>query len=83
MKKYGAKLKILLDHSIKTQMIYDEKYMTIKFNADNYLPLKKLEFHNKLIVVRSVFNNDKIYYPQIFLDTCLCKLAGQDINIEV
>ena len=38
MKKYGAKLKILLDQQIITQNDYDEKYMKIKFNTDDDLP---------------------------------------------
>ena len=54
---------------------YDEKYMKIKFSSDNNLPLNKiLKLYNLTIVVRSVFQEDKKYYPQIFLDKCLCEL---------
>ena len=49
--------------------------MKIKFNSDNDLPLNKiLKLHNLMIIVRSVFEEDGIYYPQIFLDECLYEL---------
>ena len=35
---------------------------------------KKLELHNMVIVVRSVFHEDNKYYPIDFLDECLYKL---------
>ena len=54
---------------------YDEKYMKIKFNSEDDLPLKKtIELYNMVIVVRSVFHEDNKYYPQDFLDECLYKL---------
>ena len=47
----------------------------IKFNSDNNLPLNKmLKLHNLTIVVRSVFQEDNKYYPQMFLDECLYEL---------
>ena len=53
---------------------YNERYMKIKFISDDDLPLKKtLELHNLVIVVISVFPEDK-YYEQVFLDECLYKL---------
>ena len=53
---------------------YNERYMKIKFISDDDLPLKKtLELHNLVIVVISVFPEDK-YYVQVFLDECLYKL---------
>ena len=46
---------------------YDEKYVKIKFNLDDDLPLnKKLELDNMIIVVRVVFHEDSIYYPYVF-----------------
>ena len=42
---------------------YYEKYMKIKFNSDDYLPLKKtLEIRNMIVVVRSVFHKDNKFY---------------------
>ena len=54
---------------------YDEKYMKIKLDSDNELPLNKaLEIHNATIVVRIVFHENNEYYPQVFLDESLYKL---------
>ena len=52
---------------------YDEKYMKIKFNSDDQLPLNKtIETPGMIIVFRAVFHNK--YYPQVFLDECLYEL---------
>ena len=54
---------------------FDEKYMKIKFSSDDNSPLNEiLRFYNLTIVVRSVFQEDKKYYPQIFLGECLYEL---------
>ena len=54
---------------------YDEKYMRIKFNSDNKLPLnKRIEIPKMTIVVRAVFHENNKYYPQVFLDECLHKI---------
>ena len=54
---------------------YDEKYMKIKFNLDDNLPLSKiLKIHNMTIVIRSVFQEDGKYYLQILLDKFLYEL---------
>ena len=36
---------------------------------------KKKQTHEARIVIRSVFNDGNMYYPQAFLDECLYKLA--------
>ena len=54
---------------------HDEKYLKIKFNSDGNLPLNKiLKLRNLIIVVRSVFQEEKKYYPQVFLDEYLYEL---------
>ena len=54
---------------------YRKDYMKIKFNSDDDLPLnKQLKFINLTIIVRTVFEEDGKYYPQIFLDECLYEL---------
>ena len=46
--------------------------MKIKFNSDDNLSLnKQLEFLSVTIIVRSVFEEDGKYYPQLFSDECL------------
>ena len=55
--------------------VYGKDYMKIKFNSDDDLPLnKQLKFFNLTIIVRTVFEEDGKYYPQIFLDECLYEL---------
>ena len=50
-------------------------YKKIKSNLDENLPLNKpLKFRNLTIIVRSVFKEDRKYYPQIFLNECLYEL---------
>ena len=49
--------------------------MKIKFNSDDYLPLKKTpELRNMVIVVTIVFHEGNKCYPQAFLDELLCRL---------
>ena len=54
---------------------YNEKYMKIKFNSDDELPLNKMiEVPCMVIVVKAFFHENNKYYPQVFLDECLYKL---------
>ena len=49
--------------------------MKTKFNLDDSLPLSKtLNLYNMTIIMRSVFEEDGKYYPQVFLDECLYEL---------
>ena len=46
--------------------------MKIKFDSDDNLSLNKvLKFHALTIIIKSVFERDGKYYPQIFLDDAL------------
>ena len=46
--------------------------MKIKFNSDDNLPLDKiLKLHKLTVIVRSVFEVDGKYYPQVLLGECL------------
>ena len=41
--------------------------MNIRFELDDNLPLKKiLKLHMLTVIVRSVFEEDGKYYPQVF-----------------
>ena len=54
---------------------FDEKYMKIKFNSDNQLPLNKtIEIPNMTIVAGAIFYENNKYYPHVFLDECFYKL---------
>ena len=48
---------------------YEKNYVRIRLSSDDNLPLYKiLKFHMLTITVRSVFEEDGKYYPQVFLD---------------
>ena len=54
---------------------YEKDYMKIKFNSDDDLPLNKpLKFHNMIITIRFVFEQDGKLYPEVFLDDILHEL---------
>ena len=54
---------------------YGKDFMKIKFNSDDDLPLNKtLKLHNMTIIIRSFFEEDGRYYPQVFLEECLYEL---------
>ena len=60
------KIRVLIRSKTDNSANYDEKYMKIKFNSDDDLPLNKtLEIHNMIKVVRSVFHKGNKYYPQV------------------
>ena len=49
--------------------------MKIRFSSDDNLPSNKiLKLHMLTVIVRSVFQEDSKYYPQVFLDKCLYEL---------
>ena len=49
--------------------------MKIRFESDNVLLVKILSIPSMIIVVRSVFQEDKTYYPQVHLHECLAILV--------
>ena len=54
---------------------YGKDFMKIKFNSGDSLSLNKtLKLHNMTIIVKTAFEEDGIYYPQVFLDECLYEL---------
>ena len=63
-----SKIRDLIRSVTKNLDDYDEKFMKIKFNSDEELPLNKtIEISSMTIVVRTIFlENNK--YPQVFLD---------------
>ena len=78
IKKYEdlwSKIRNLIRSISKNSDDYDEKYIKIKFNSDDELPLNKtIEIPTMTVVVRAVFYENNKYYPQVFLDECLHKL---------
>ena len=76
MRKFGMESKIKLKKKNNDSVVeYDKDYMKIKFDSDDNLPLNKvLKFHAVITIIRSAFERDGKYYPQIFLDDALVDL---------
>ena len=79
LEKYAEllnKIKSLIEfNSIEKPGKYQKYYMKIKFSSDNNQPLNKiLKLQNLTIIVRSVPDEDRKYYPQVFLDEFLHEL---------
>ena len=69
------KIRDLIRSITKNLDDYDEKYMKIKFDSDDNLPLNKtVEIPIMTIVVRAVFHKNNKYYLQDFLGECLHKI---------
>ena len=55
---------------------YEKDYTKIKFNSNDDLPLNKLlKCHNMIMIIRSVFEDGKLY-PQVYLDDTLYELKA-------
>ena len=51
---------------------YEKDLMKIKFISDDNLPLNKmLKLPMLTVIVRSVFEENSKYYPQVFWEECL------------
>ena len=51
---------------------YEKDFMKIRFESDDNLPLNNiLKLHMLTAIVRSVFEEDDKYYPQVFLNEYL------------
>ena len=49
--------------------------MKIKCNTDDTILLNKIIYFPTItIIIRSVTQKDGKYYPQLFLDECLCEV---------
>ena len=67
--KLWSKIRDLIRSKAKNFDDYDEKYMNIKFNSYDKLPLNKtIETPTMTIVVGVVFHENNKYYPELFSD---------------
>ena len=74
--KFWSKIRDLIRSISKNSDDYVQKYTKIKFDLDEDLSLnKKMEIHNAIIVVRTVFHENNKSYPQVFLDEYQYKLS--------
>ena len=84
MENHGVKVRDLIKSVTKNLDDYDEKYMKIKFDSDDILPLNKaIEIPIVTIAVRAIFHENNKYYPQASSDECLCKILECYITIEL
>ena len=59
----------------REKMYYEKSYDRIAVNTDDDIPLnKKIRFSLLIIIIRSIFQNDRKLCPQIYLDECLYEL---------
>ena len=58
-----------------SEVNYDTDYDKIKFLSDYSLPLKKLIYFPTLtVIIRCVFKQNGVFYPQVYLDDCLYQI---------
>ena len=78
LKKYGelwSKIRDLIRSINKNSDDYDKKYMKIKFNSNDELPLNKtIDIPIMKIIVRAIFLRNNKFYQQVFLDKGLYKI---------
>ena len=68
-KDLWSKIRDLIRSITKNSDYNNEKYMKIKFNADDKLPLNKaIEISTITIVLKAIFHENN--HPQVFLDEC-------------
>ena len=71
----SIKIRYLIRSVTKKSDDYDEKYIKIKFDTNDKLSLNKtIKIPIIIIVIRAVFHENNINYPQVFLDECLYEI---------
>ena len=80
LKKYSEVWKGIKNQIVKVNNglggEYNKDYMKIKFDSGDDLPLNKvMKFYDLTVIIRSIFEKDGKYYPQIFLDNSLCDVV--------
>ena len=82
--KIWSKIRGLIGSFTKKSDDYDERYMKIKFNSDDKLPLNKtIEILSMLIVVRAIFLENNKHYLQVLNGLMLIRQANQKSVIFV
>ena len=58
-----------------SEVVYDTGYDVIKFNSDDSIPLNKLIYFPTItVIIRCVFKQNGIFYPQVYLDDCVYQI---------
>ena len=78
LKKYDQVFSGIKHHIKKidnSEVNYNAGYDEIKFLSDDLLPLNKLIYFPTLnVVIRCVFKQNGVFYPQVYLDDCLYQM---------
>ena len=68
-----------IKHHIKKiddgEINYDKDYIKIKFLSDDSILLTKLIYFPKItVIIKCVFKQNGVFYPQVYLDDCLYQI---------
>ena len=68
-----------IKHHIKKiddgEINYDKDYIKIKFLSDDSILLNKLIYFPKItVIIKCVFKQNGVFYPQVYLDDCLYQI---------
>ena len=78
LKEYDQVLSGIKYHIVKISdedVNFNSDYDKIKFLSKDSLPLNKLIYFPTLtVVIRCVFKQNDIFYPQVYLDDCLYQI---------
>ena len=78
LKKYDQVFSGIKHHIKKIynkEVDYNRDYDKIKFLSEDSLPLNKLIYFPTLtVVIRCVFKQNGVFYPQVYLDDCLYQI---------
>ena len=57
------------------EVVYYTDYYKIKFSSGDSLPLSKLIYFPTItVIIRCVFKQNGVFYPQVYLDDCLYQI---------
>ena len=55
-----------------SEVVYEKDYKKNKFLSDDDIPLNKMiYFPTATVIIRCIFEQNRMYYPQVYLDDCL------------
>ena len=70
--------------SANKPIVYKKDFMKIKFESDNDLPLGKiLSIPVYIIAVRSVFQENNNYYPQLYIYANVCMNLNINMSVRI
>ena len=78
LKKYDQVFSGIKHHTFSIdnkEVNFNSDYDEIKFLNDDLLPLNKLIYFPTLtVIIRCVFKQNRVFYPQVYLNDCLYQI---------